>query len=371
MLATVTAAAQPAASRGWEVGATLDLAATSRALALGQREQGLALGHSDVSARGPLGRHLQAQVTVAAHTDEGRTEIELEEAWLQTRTLPAGLQLRLGRFASQISPLNEQHPHADDFVERPLLYRAFFGGHWFDDGLRLNWTAPTPFYLSLGAEFLRGRQLIPEAATARSPGATTLSARLGGDIGSAQSWQLSLGHLRNRREALREEAHEEGEEEHGEEGSGHDHDHAHGARYSGARTWLVGATWKWAPGGNNRQQQLLVNVERARISGLGALATRNDRHEATTLAVVWRLSPGWELGARSDWLKVRVPHEDHFDSGRLREHALMLAFKPTHLQTLRLQASTQRGAQEIEGAARRSLQLQYVLSFGAHGAHAF
>jgi hypothetical protein len=79
----------------------------------------------------------------------------------------------VGRFASQIGYLNEQHPHADDFVERPLLYRAFFGGHWFDDGLRLNWTAPTPFFLGLGVEVFRGKQLVREAAKpARSPGAT-------------------------------------------------------------------------------------------------------------------------------------------------------------------------------------------------------
>jgi hypothetical protein len=88
---------------------------------------------------------------------------------VQTRSLPAGFQARLGRFSSQIGYLNEQHPHADDFVERPLLYRALLGGHWFDDGLRLNWTAPTPFYLMVGAEAFRGRQLVKEATQATRP----------------------------------------------------------------------------------------------------------------------------------------------------------------------------------------------------------
>ena len=74
-------------------------------------------------------------------------EVELEEAWAQTRTLPAGFQVRAGRFSSQLGYLNEQHPHTDDFIERPLLYRAFLGGHYFDDGVRVNWTAPTDLYL--------------------------------------------------------------------------------------------------------------------------------------------------------------------------------------------------------------------------------
>jgi hypothetical protein len=86
---------------------------------------------------------------------------------------------------------------------------------------------------------------------------------------------------------------------------------------------------------------------------------------------VWRFHPQWETGVRADWLRVRVPHEDHFDSARLREHALMLAWKPGHLQSLRLQLSGQRDAVGFEAPARRTVQLQYVLAFGAHGAHAY
>ncbi len=370
--------AAPAGAQDWQVGAVLDAAATSRALALGQRAQGLALGHSDLSARGNLGALLGAQITVAAHQHDGRLEAELEEAWLETRTLPLGLQLRAGRFASQIGALNAQHAHADDFVERPLLYRAFLGGHWFDDGLRLNWTAPTPFYLMLGAEAFRGRQLVPEAETSRSPGAVALSLKTGADIGRSHSWQFGAAWVHNRRMAAHEHEHEEGHADGDEEGHDDDHDdaheghdHAHGAEFSGGRLWLLDATWKWAPDGNNRERQLRVTAEFARITDLGEHATSADRHQAAALSVVWRFDPAWEVGVRTDWLRVRMPHEDHFHDGRLREHAVMLAWKPTHGQALRLQATTQRQAQGFDDAQRRSLQLQYVLSFGAHGAHSF
>jgi hypothetical protein len=372
-LAQGGAPATPTPATGWQAGAVLDVTAASRALALGQRDKGLGLGHSDLSAYGPLGQHIEAQITGAAHTHDDSTELELEEAWFQTRTLPAGLQLRAGRFASEISSLNEQHPHADDFVERPLLYRAFLGGHWTDDGLRLNWTAPTDLYLRLGAEVFTGKRLVEEAASAQRPGAIVLSARTGGDLGASHSWQAQLSYLQNRREAAVEEEHaHEGEEGGEEEEAGHDHahGHAHGAAFSGRKMWLGGITWKWAPGGNNRNQQVRVSYERAQVRELNRFAAGSDRHVADYLSVVWRFAPAWEVGARLDMLDVRMPHEDHFHSAGLREAALMLAYKPTHQQTFRLQATRQKDRGGFEDAGH-AVQFQYILNFGAHAAHSF
>lgn len=364
--------AQAQAGKGWEFGAVLDLGISSRALALGARDQGLQLGHSDLTASGPLGSMLRAQLTATFASHEGELERGIEEAWLETTSLPAGLQVRAGRFASQIGYLNQQHPHADDFTERPLLYRAFFGGHWNDDGVRLNWTAPTPFYLMFGVEAFEGKRLVEEIANARSrPGVATAVVKMGADLNRSNSWQLGLSYIHNRREAALEEEHEH---EHGSEADGHDHEHHHhhhGAQFSGRKTWMVDATWKWAPGGNNRDQQLRVTFEAAQITGLNRYARSRDRQEANAISVVWRFNPSWEAGARADWLRVRMPHGDHFHSGLLREQSLMLAWKPTHMQSLRLQYTQQRDAVEFENPAKRAVQLQYVLAFGAHGAHAF
>jgi hypothetical protein len=375
LLALSAAAAQaqaPAkpASQAWQFGAVLDLTHTSRPLALGGRDQGLQLGHSDLTASGPLGPWLRAQATATVATHEGKLEKGVEEFWLETTRLPAGLQLRAGRFASQIGYLNQQHPHADDFVERPLLYRAFYGGHWNDDGLRLNITLPTSFYWMVGAEVFRGRKLVAEAApgSASGLGVSTLSTKLGADLNRHHSWQLGLSHIHNRREAALEDedhAHEHGAEEH------EHHHHHHGAQFSGRKTWLVDGTWKWAPGGNNREQQLRLGFEAARITGLNRFARGSDKHEANALSAVWRFNPSWEVGVRSDWLRARQPHGDHFHSVLLRERSLMLAWKPTHMQALRLQYARQSDAHEVENASRGSWQLQYVMAFGAHGAHSF
>lgn len=347
----------------WTWGAVLDASATSRQLGLPSRDQGLALGHSDLSAGGPLGQAFSAQVTAATHTDGGKLEAELEEAWVQTRTLPWGLQVRAGRFASQLGYLNEQHPHADDFVERPLLYKAFFGGHWNDDGLRLNWVAPTPIYLRLGAEVFRGRALVPEAETSPRSGVGVLSVRMGDDIGTSHSWQAGYAWVHNRRQALQEEH----DHDHGDEA---EEDHDHSALFSGRRMQVADLTWKWAPEGNNSQRQLRVGYERAVVKQPNAFATSADRHVADQLSVVWRFAPTWETGVRVERLRVAQPHGDHFHTARVRQNSLMLAYKPGHMQTLRLQVARQSGTEGV-AVKGHSVQLQYVLNWGAHAAHSY
>ncbi len=357
-------------ANAWQFGAVLDATATSRALELGTRDQGLQLGHSDLTASGPIGRHLQAQITGVLETHDGKLESAFEEAWLETRTLPLGLTARVGRFASQIGYLNQQHPHADDFVERPLLYRAFLGGHWNDDGLRLNLTLPTRLYWMVGAEAFRGRRLIAETdGPVNGAGAFTLTTKLGGDIDRANSWQLGLSYLKSRRIAALED--HDHDHEHESEGAHEEHAHHHGAAFGGRHTWMVDATWKWAPFGNNSDQQVRVGFEAAHLSGINRFAGSQDRHKAYALSAVWRFHPSWETGVRFDQLRVAMPHGDHFHDGRLNETALMLAWKPSHGQSLRLQYTTQDRAVGFEHPAKRAIQLQYVVAFGAHGAHSY
>lgn len=357
-------------NKAWEFGGVLDITHTTRPLAIGMRDQGLQLGHSDLTASGPLGRHLRGHVGAVFETHDGKLEKGIEEVYIESTSLPYGLQARAGRFASQIGYLNQQHMHADDFTERPLLYRAFFGGHWNDDGVRLNVTLPTSFYWMVGAEAMRGKKLVEETFDrVKNPGVATLVTKIGNDINRAHSWQLGFSYIKSRREAMVEEEHDHEEEGHED---GHDHaGHAHGAQFSGRNTYMIDATWKWAPGGNNRDQQVRVSFEAAQIRGLNRFASASDKQEANALSVVYRFSPSWEVGARSDWLRVRTPHGEHFHSGLLREQSLMLAWKPTHMQSLRLQYSRQRDAVEFESPSKRTIQLQYVMAFGAHGAHSF
>ena len=95
---------------------------------------------------------------------------------------------------------------------------------------------------------------------------------------------------------------------------------------------------------------------------------------------MWRFHPAWELGLRSDELAVNKPeeHEEGIEAAaaRLRETTLMLAYKPSHNQTYRIQFSRQSSAGEMASdvfahTASNVVQLQLVIGFGAHGAHSF
>ena len=81
----------------------------------------------------------------------------VEEAFVQTTALPAGFTLKAGRFFSSIGYLNDQHAHTWDFVDSPLVYQAFLGGQYGDDGVQLTWLAPIDQFVELGAELGRGR----------------------------------------------------------------------------------------------------------------------------------------------------------------------------------------------------------------------
>lgn len=369
-MATGHAQSVPGAPR-WQAGVVLDAAGSSRALELGARDKGLGLGHSDLLLRGAFNEHFSGEAIVGFHTQDQKLEHHLENAWVQTRSLPHGVQVRAGRFASQIGYLNELHPHTDDFTERPLLYRGLLGGHWYDDGIRFNWTASTSFYLRLGAELFSGKKLVPEATAGSASGVGTLNLKMGNDIGKSGSWQWGLSHVNNRREAL-VEAHDPSADA-----------HSHAASFSGKRMWISDLVWKWAPDGNNRNQQLRLNWEYAQVSGIHRDADSAMRHRASSLGAVWKFNSAWEAGVRTDGLRVHKP-EDHggpmpeFGRGRLKENALMVAYKPTHMQTLRLQLTQQRasgtndeGEAVFANPARRSIQLQYVIGLGAHGAHSY
>jgi hypothetical protein len=103
---------------------------------------GLSLGETEINISANVDDKFTAWLTVPIHIHDGNTEIDVEEAWIETLKLPAGLSLRMGRFFSNIGYLNEKHPHAWDFADQPLPYKAFLGNHYLDDGLQMRITLP-------------------------------------------------------------------------------------------------------------------------------------------------------------------------------------------------------------------------------------
>jgi hypothetical protein len=361
-----------------EIGAVIAPLWQSGEQSLLHREKGLGLGHSDVSIDGRLGSSLRGRLSAAAHSDHARIETGIEEAFIEA-SLPGSLQVRGGRFLSQVGYLNEQHSHADDFSLRPAAYRAFLGDHYFDDGVRLNWVAPTSFYWRLGGEALRGKRLPTEPAGS-SLGAWTLGTRLGGDLGAGASWQAGVSTLRHRSGALgmAGDAEHHGDHDHDDHLgalSGHHAAHSHGATFFGRRIDAFELVWKWAPDGNARARQARVSAEYLRVSAAESESGVAGRHSGWYLSAVYRFMPQWEVGVRIDRVYAMALHEDGFEPARLLERSLMLAWKPSHSRALRVQWTQQRDrggfADAVSVAPANAVHLQFVQSFGAHGAHSY
>src|SRR5216110_791656 len=82
--------------------------------------------------------------------NDNQTDVEVEEAFMQTTSLPFNLQLKAGQFFAAFGRLNPTHPHTWDFADTPLVNGLFLG----PDGLRgvgaqTSWTLPLPWYSQL------------------------------------------------------------------------------------------------------------------------------------------------------------------------------------------------------------------------------
>ena len=354
-----------------ELGAVLNGAWQSAPQALSHRDKGLSLGHSDITAEAQIASWLKGKFGAVAHSEHNQIEARIEEAFLEAPGLPGGLQFRAGRFLSQVGYLNENHPHADDFVMRPLLHRALLGEHYYDNGARLNWVLPAAFYWRVGAELMQGKRL-PTGYTSGPSGAYTLGTRIGSDLGKSASWQLGWSTLRHRSGASGTAGDVHGY--HGGESEAMHRD-SHGAVFFGRTLNMIEAVWKWAPDGNARSRQLRLALEHAQASDLGGSSASGDRHSAWYLSAIYRFQPQWEMGVRFDRLRALALHEEGYEAARLDEHSVSLAWKPDHRTTVRLQWTNQieRGgfAEASEIRPGRAVYLQFVRSFGAHGAHAY
>lgn len=130
---------------------------------------------------------------------------------------------------------------------------------------------------------------------------------------------------------------------------------------------MADLVWKWSPQGNTRQQQLTLSGEYLYADDLGEHSSSDDIHEGWYASAVYQFAPQWTAGVRYSKAELKEAHGDHFDDQKLEETDFMLSWSHSHFSTLRLQYTLQ-DAYGFE-EADNTVTLQYVMSFGAHGAH--
>src|SRR5437667_2480301 len=115
------------------------------------KQRGFTVENIETTFEGKVDPYFRAQAAVVLQIDpQGESFIELEEAYADSLSLPANLQVRAGQFFTEFGRHNQNAPHAWDFVDQPLVMGRFLG----DDGLRsagarLSLLTPTPFYSEL------------------------------------------------------------------------------------------------------------------------------------------------------------------------------------------------------------------------------
>ena len=117
-------------------------------------QRGFSLRNAELALDGAVDPYLKGFANIVLKTDASDdTEIELEEAYLLSTSLPAGLQIKAGRFFAEFGRQNAQHPHTWAFVDEPLVFNRMYGSDGLrQNGVRFSWLAPTSNYL----EFILG-----------------------------------------------------------------------------------------------------------------------------------------------------------------------------------------------------------------------
>jgi outer membrane receptor protein involved in Fe transport len=329
--------------------------------------RGFSLDHTELVMSASVDPYFRGYFNLAL-VDE---EVEIEEAWFQTTSLGNGLSLKGGRFLSGLGYQNEQHPHAWDFADNSLMYRALFGEAYGNDGVQLKWVAPTELFIELGAEAGRGANFPGTDRNTNGAGSTALFGHLGGDVGASNSWRAGLSYL------TAKASEREGELENASED---DVD----TLFSGkSKTWVADFVWKWAPNGNAAERNFKFATEYFRRTERGSLSEHDDgdggdayrsRQSGYYAQGVYQFMPRWRSGYRYDRLN---PGTVDFGSNPLdlattdykpTRHSLMLDYSPSEFSRLRLQYSKDKS---MESVSENQWFVQYIHSLGAHGAHRF
>lgn len=303
--------------------------------------------------------HASPYFTLYANLPATEDGIEVEEAYAATTSLPKGLGIKVGKFKSNFSRINSQHPHMWEFFDIPLPYRAFLGdeGLGGEKGMQVTWLPSLPIHGTVGVELLQGENELLFGADARS-GPHALSVFAKSTVAPTEHSllhggpSLLIGKTRNANVT-------------------------EGAEVEGTST-LAGMefAWKWEPA---HQEYLILRSEYLYLIQNGSLIGDEFRDELR------RRQDGfyfqgicqrgvWRYGVRYDLLGFFA---DRFRRGGLREEFGATPWRATGLveyglsemARIRLQYNHDRSGRH--GRNNEEGILQFIFGIGAHTPHTF
>lgn len=356
------------------------------------KKRGFTLQQAELSLAGAVDPWFQGKAHIVTFLDaeEGETIVELEEAYLTTQQLPAGLQLKAGTFLTEFGRINPQHPHAWDWQDQPVVNTRFFGADGMrGPGARLAWLVPSDTYTELffgvhngngetmtsflandevyGERPIGGRFFTERPVRAGNDLVYTLRAASSVDLSDSASLGVGASAL------------------FGPNSTGGDAD-----------TMIYGAdfVFRWRPVSNDRgwpffklQGEILVREFDAaeqtdEADPLNPVVVAGDTltDRGAYLQALYGFSPGWAAGVRVDWA---AGSGDNYDAGtqtlvsrdgdpyrtdRVRVSP-MLAWQPSEFSRVRLQYDFD-DSDHLEDEVH-SVWLGFEILIGSHPPHSY
>jgi len=265
-------------------------------------------------------------------------ELEIEEAFVQTTSLPYSFRIKAGKFKSSFGRLNDKHHHVWNFDSQPLIYKGLFGPDGISDaGIQLQWVAPTDTYLMFGAEAMQG-------VNERSFGDTSKNnlyiAYLKSSIDVGEDLSI-LGGL----------------------------SYAHGKNTTDNPTDIYGAdlTFREQLGSYSALIWQSEYLQRNK-----ALVPTTDKQAGLYSELVYQYNNNYSFGARYDRITKNETDLSAFntDTGDLDRYTAKMDYKPFPMSRLRLSYTYDR-SKVIAGERKdiNEVMLSLNIAAGAHGAH--
>jgi hypothetical protein len=113
------------------------------------RKRGFTVRGVELSMMGAVDPYFDGEMHIVNFLDpiQGETVVELEEAFMTTRALPNGFQLKAGQFLTEFGRINPTHPHAWAWLDQPIINTRAFGPDGMrGPGARLSWLLPVCWF---------------------------------------------------------------------------------------------------------------------------------------------------------------------------------------------------------------------------------
>jgi hypothetical protein len=337
-------------------------------------ERGFNLGESEMGISANIDANYRGVATLSLAPAGG---VSVENAFVQRSDLGNGLNLKFGRYFSGLGYLNEQHAHAWDFVDQPLVYATLWGNQLGEDGVQLKWLAPSEMFVEVGGEIAKGRGFPGTDRAKNGSGAGVLFAHVGDDIGVEHSWRVGASlhqtHAVNRTSDAVPDL----------------HNTVGGVSnsFSGdSQTAGLDFVWKYSPNGNTANRYVKLQGEYFRRKETGNLTYDtasvkiSDSFAVTQsgwyVQSVAQFMPHWRAGLRYDQLDPGVASVGTANVANVignfgytpKRTTLMMDYNPSEFTRVRVQLALDESRQ---GLADKQFFVQYLMSLGAHGAHQY